>query len=187
MTDRHLLDYLRNGDERVQRGGRQRATELPALPPQWARDVPRLWPAPRQQQQEMIIGPGGVLDAPPPMPLPPPPTRYSSMREAQLADAMMMQPLTPLPSSLEPMPPQAGFASGTQPNGMRVPPAPASFGERQPVHPAGFSTFGKRDGLTDEEAWSRALQRARTRTGKTPLNLRDQLFSAVIGPPRRSR
>lgn len=134
-----------------------RETDLPPGPPEWTRRLPRYTPPPvtpmaKPGRLGQAIGPGGVLTAPPAAPLPaaglPAPTHYRSMGEAQLADAMLMQPMTPLPEALALMPMPSGLAPGTQANGMRVPPVPASFGE------------SRNDGLTDAD-WRRALSSVR--------------------------
>ena len=176
---------------RMQRGGSgapatryERAA--PVLPPMPVpRDLPR---QPRYAVEPMRkpgfpMGPGGVLTAPPTPPdsyaATPAPTHYRSMQEAQLADAMMMQPIQPLPDSLAPMPALSGYASGTQSNGMRVPPAPASFGDNATT--PGMGLFGKRPGALTDENWARALESARVAGGKQEQTPADLLFAAIIG------
>ena len=123
---------------------------LPPTPiPQWARDANALRPPPAPITQPYAIGPGGIIDAPET------PLQYHSMRAAtapRLGDIFAREPEpVAAPSAM------TGYAPGTQANGMRVPPAPASFA---PPPQRGLTPFGKTDGLPEDEAWTRALSDA---------------------------
>lgn len=122
---------------------------------------------------DMPVGPGGVIDRERRAP----PMSITEATQPRLMDALRDDPFAELREALRPRQADAGYTPGQQSNGMRVPPAPANFGE---------------SAATDlDAAWATARARAlpRTRADLTEYNRpntpAETLFNLVMGHDRR--